>query len=214
MGFNERDGKRSKRKSNRRIPDLGYYIIVTDTTGTEKIYLNGLRDSIGDKYKDRLIIKVKESNDQNMVKEALKIANMHPQYAQPWIVFDKDKNKDFDKIIHNAEEAGIKVAWSNPCIEIWFHAYFGTMPNCNDSTDCVRKFKREFLNRIGHEYSKTDKNLYSKMFANGDETTAIEISKQKMREHLDRRCDAPPSEMTPCSNMHALIEEVRNKIKK
>lgn len=56
MGREERRGKRKSREQSRktRIPELGYYYIVTDTDQTEKNYLEGLRDSIPEELKGRL----------------------------------------------------------------------------------------------------------------------------------------------------------------
>ena len=44
----ERNGKRKTRDqlTKRRVPELGYYFIVTDTEETEQNYMYGLRDSI------------------------------------------------------------------------------------------------------------------------------------------------------------------------
>ena len=43
-----RAGKRKDRNQRvgTRVPELGYYLIVTDTKETEKNYFDGLRDSI------------------------------------------------------------------------------------------------------------------------------------------------------------------------
>ena len=43
-----RAGKRNNRNQRlgTRVPELGYYLIVTDTEETEKNYFEGLRDSI------------------------------------------------------------------------------------------------------------------------------------------------------------------------
>ena len=42
-----------------------------------------------------------------MIKEAKEFLAELPQYAEPWIVFDKDKNVKFDKIIEDAENSGV-----------------------------------------------------------------------------------------------------------
>ena len=44
----ERTGKRKSRDQTmkRRVPQFGYYFIVTDTEKTEENYILGLRDSI------------------------------------------------------------------------------------------------------------------------------------------------------------------------
>ena len=46
MAHIERNGKRKTRDqlAKRRVPELGYYFIVTDTEETEQNYMYGLRD--------------------------------------------------------------------------------------------------------------------------------------------------------------------------
>lgn len=41
------------------------------------------------------------------------------QYRIPWIVFDRDRVKDFDEIIKTAGRSGVGAGWSNPCFEIF-----------------------------------------------------------------------------------------------
>ena len=117
-----RAGKRRDRNQRVgiRVPELGYYLIVTDTEETEKNYFEGLRDSIPTDLKDRLVIKVEKAKTIELVERALELANKEPQYRIPWIVFDRDQVKDFDEIIQAAEKSGIGAGWSNPC--------FGCMP--------------------------------------------------------------------------------------
>lgn len=88
-----RAGKRKDRNQRvgTRVPELGYYLIVTDTEETEKNYFEGLRDSI----------------PAELVERALELANKEPQYRIPWIVFDRDQVKDFDDIIQAAEKSGV-----------------------------------------------------------------------------------------------------------
>ena len=145
MSKGSRTGQRQSRseRTNRRKPELGYYLIVTDTEGTERVYFNGLRDSIKPIIGDKLIIKVVKTKNRNLIKEAKDFLSELQQYAEPWIVFDRDKVKNFDSIIENATNSNIGVAWSNPCIEIWFNSYFGKMPNYQDSTICCRELDRK-----------------------------------------------------------------------
>lgn len=131
MGREDRRGKRKSREQSRktRIPELGYYYIITDTDQTEKNYLEGLRDSIPEELKGKIVIKVSKSRTVDLVKTCKEGASLYPQYSEPWIVFDRDQVKDFDGIIKSAEQSGIHAGWSNPCLEIWLYAYFGNMPN-------------------------------------------------------------------------------------
>lgn len=213
MGFEIRNGKRKLRseRTNIRKPVLGYYLIVTDTEGTERVYFNGLRDSVKAVVGDKIVIKVSETKNRNMIKEALEFSSELPQYAEPWIVFDKDKIKNFDKIIEKAENSKVKVAWSNPCIEIWFNAYFGKMPNYQNSVTCCSEFGKEYKKNVGQEYHKADDRLYNKLVENGDEENAIEVAEMKLKQHL-LNGNSKPSEMISATTVHRLINEIKNKI--
>lgn len=212
MSFESRNGKRKLRSehTNRRKPELGYYLIVTDTEGTERVYFNGLRNSIKNIVGDKLIIKVVETKNRNMIKEAKEFLSELPQYAEPWIVFDKDKNQKFDKIIEEAQDSGIKVAWSNPCIEAWLYAYFGKMPNYQDSVTYFTEFAKEYKKHIGQDYYKADDGLYRKINECGNEEKAIEIAEMKLKEH-SRNYITLPSEMIPSTTVHKLLKEIKNK---
>lgn len=211
----KRNGRRKTREelSKRRAPELGYYFIVTDTEETEQNYMLGLRDSIPKELQGKLVIKVCKTKTVELVKEALREASLHPQYSEPWIVFDRDQVSEFDQIISAAEKAKIHVGWSNPCIEIWFSAYLDSMPSCDDSVSCCNDFARKFLKATGQKYEKSDKNIYRKLCDCGDEERAIGIARKKLAEHL-KNGNSKPSKMSPCTTLHSLIEEITGKIKK
>ena len=128
---NKSGGKPSDRRSGQRkdrnqrvgirVPELGYYLIVTDTEETEKNYFEGLRDSIPAELKDRLVIKVEKAKTVEL-----------------------DQVKGFDDIIQAAEKSGVGAGWSNPCFEIWMYAYFGEMPAIWESYTCCDRFADKF----------------------------------------------------------------------
>ena len=186
-----RAGKRrdSNRKVGVRVPELGYYLIVTDTKETEKNFFEGLRDSIPPELKDRLVIKVEKAKTIELVEKALELAGKETQYRMPWIVFDRDQVKDFDEIIKVAKENGVGQGWSNPCF-----------------ADKFEKITRQ-------KYSKNDKDIYQKLKRHGNEEKAIllaEKSLQKCVEDGKRK----PSEMCPASMVQRLVGEIQGKIGK
>ncbi|MCD7868757.1 MAG: RloB family protein [Clostridiales bacterium] len=75
-----------------------------------------------------------------------------------WIIFDRDEVVNFNKIIADAKTQGVNAGWSNPCIEIWFDAYFGRMHNYQDSVQCCRGFAATYEKKTGNEYRKANKN--------------------------------------------------------
>lgn len=209
----ERNGKRKTRDEllKRRIPELGYYFIVTDTRETEQNYMFGLRDSIPDYSQGKLVIKVIKKRTKDLVEEARELASLHPQYGEPWIVFDRDQVKDFNEIIFHAGTCGINVGWTNPCIEEWFNAYFGAMPAYADSVACCNGFAMAFERATGQKYEKSDPEIYKKLCRFGDEQRAIQIATRKFEQHL-RDGKEKPSDMSPCTTMHLLVEEIKGKI--
>lgn len=215
MPKDKRNGQRKPRSigSKSNAPDLGYYLIVTDTKETEQNYMFGLRDSIPDELKRRLIIKVSKTKTDNLVSEALSQAALQPQYGEPWIIFDRDQVKDFDNIIQNAKEAGINAGWSNPCIEIWFNAYFGAMPTYQTSVVCCNGFETAFEKAAKQKYQKSDKQIYNKLCLYGNELEAIKIAENKLKQCIINGADKP-SKMCPATTMHKLVKEIKSKIEK
>ena len=215
MTMAERNGKRKTREelSRRRVPELGYYLVVTDTKETEKNYMNGLRDSIPERLRGKLVIKVSGSKTEKLVSEAVETASLQPQYREPWIIFDRDRVKNFDQIIKEAEQNGIKAGWSNPCIEIWFSAYLGKMPVYDDSVACCDGFAKKYRQVTGREYDKSDDRIYSKLCQYGDEKKAIINANSKYKEQ-NEKCNSKPSEMCPCTTVYRLVKEIKDKIEK
>ena len=210
----ERIGNRKTRNqlSKQRIPELGYYFIVTDTKETEQNYMFGLRNSIPEHLQGKLVIKVIKKKTMNLVEEARNLAALNPQYGEPWIVFDRDQVKNFDEIINQAVACDINVGWTNPCIEEWFNAYFGTMPTYADSVACCNGFATTFERKSGQKYNKADSIIYRKLNQFGDEHQAIKIAEEKIEEHK-RNGNNKPSDMSPGTTIHVLVEEIKNKIK-
>jgi len=182
-----RSGKRKTRDQSlkSRIPELGHYLIVTDTNETERNYMNGLRDSIPIELQHKIVLKVRKAKAKGieLVNETINIASLQPQYSETWIIFDRDQVKGFDQIVSYAKKNDIRVGWSNPCIEIWFNAYFGEMPAYLNSVVCCNGFKSKYLQVAKQNYEKSDNAIYSKLNRYGNEKKAIEIASLKYLEH-------------------------------
>lgn len=120
MAKKDRTGNRKTREQRKRfrVPELRYYLIVTDTEATERYFFTGLHQDLPGDVRNRVVIKVIETKTQTMIDKCLELTNYDAQYRIPWIVFDRDQVQGFDEIIAKAEREGIQVGWSNPCFEI------------------------------------------------------------------------------------------------
>jgi len=161
MARKDRTGNRKPReqRSPIMIPELGYYLVVTDTEATERCYFQGLHKELPKEIQNKLVIKVVETKTRSMIDKCLAMTAYDAQYRIPWIVFDRDEVKDFDEIIKEAEFFDIRVGWSNPCFEIWMHSYYGAMPAIMESWVCCSEFEKVFQRKTGQKYSKADSGL-------------------------------------------------------
>lgn len=215
MARNDRTGNRKTRDKGdkKRLPEMGYYLVVTDTEATERCFFIGLHASLPESVKQKLVIKVVETKTQNLIQKCREMTAYEAQYRIPWIVFDRDQVPNFDEIIKEASESDIHVGWSNPCFEIWMFTYFGSMPVINESWTCCSKFGELYEKRTGLKYSKADDDMYQRLTENGDETAAINLAQRKYDQCI-RNGYSIPSQMCPCTTVHELVKEIQTKGKK
>lgn len=207
MAKADRTGKRKQRSSGKRTPDLGRYFICTDARKTEKNYMYGLRDSLPKEFQERIVIEVFTTETKKMIDAC----TLRAQYCEPWIVFDRDEVPDFDEIIKDAQRHKIHVGWSNPCIEIWFSAYFELIgTDCEYSQHCCKKFGDIFKKRTGQEYRKSNPDNYKLLTRFGDVNTAIQKAEERLQHYLSNG-QTTPSSMRSCTTLHHLVGEILSK---
>lgn len=75
MARNERTGNRKTREQRKkvRVPELGYYLIITDTEATERCYFNELHDSLPIEIQDKLVIRVVETKTRDMIDKCMEL---------------------------------------------------------------------------------------------------------------------------------------------
>ena len=210
MAKKDRTGNRKSREQRKqfKVPELGYYLIVTDTEATERCYFTGLHQALPEDVRNKLVIKVVETKTRTMIDKCLELTAYDAQYRIPWIVFDRDQVQGFDEIIAKAEREGIQVGWSNPCFEIQMYAYFGSMPVIQNSWTCCSEFGRMYENKTGQKYSKADGQMYGKLCKFGNEENAIRIAEKKLEQCI-REGKTKPSEMCPCTTVDELVGEIK-----
>ena len=187
-----------------------YFLIVTDAEQTEQNYLKGFQESLPQNIQHRISIKIiQETSQKKLISECKRFANIDPKYYRHiWIVLDRDEVPTFDKIIADAKKNDIKVAWSNPCIEIWVSAYFENIKTHTSAKQAIDAFKELFKQKTNHPYLKNDDEIYKRLLQFGDETNAIKRAEQKRNEHTSAGI-TKPSAMIPATTVHELISEMR-----
>lgn len=82
MAKGDRTGNRKTREQRkmRKAPELGYYLIVTDTEGTERCFFTGLYQSLPEEIRNKIVIKVVETKTRSMIDKCLELAVYEAQY--------------------------------------------------------------------------------------------------------------------------------------
>jgi hypothetical protein len=68
-----------------------------------------------------------------------------------WVVFDRDEHHHFSSAIDQARSLGFKVAWSNPCVELFGLLLHGDQRAELDRHDAQRRLARE---HPGYDHDK------------------------------------------------------------
>ena len=85
------------------------------------------------------------------------------------------------------------------------------MHGYQDSVTCCREFANTFEKKTGQEYKKSSGQIYTMLNRYGNEMEAIKIAESRLTQYLRGGIDKP-SEMCPCTTMHRLISEIREKV--
>ncbi len=93
MAKKDRTGNRKTRDQRKQFktPELGYYLIVTDTEATERCFFTGLHQAMPKDVRNKLVIKVIETKTRTMIDKCMELMAYDAQYRIPWIVFDRDQ---------------------------------------------------------------------------------------------------------------------------
>lgn len=75
MAKGYRTGNRKTREQRKKfkIPELGYYLIVTDTEATERCFFTGLHQALPEEIQNKLVIKVVETKTRTMIDKCLEL---------------------------------------------------------------------------------------------------------------------------------------------
>lgn len=139
----ERKSVRPRRSS--RHQDRGSVLIVVGADRTEADYLHGLRRHVGASTMTMRVIARPGSPDQLV--EYARDSCGRDRYDEVWCVTDVDhyerEGGKVTRAMNLAAKAGIHLAVSNPCFEIWLllHRESCATP-CENCTAVLRKLRR------------------------------------------------------------------------
>lgn len=206
---NRRQPGKKPRKENRRNAKPSGHLIVSEGVKTEVNYFNGFKEEINRKFEGTVAsytIDIHGAGKETIriIEEIEEIRRRSPNlYEHLWAVFDKDDfpARDFDNAISMAESRGIRTAWSNECIELWFLLHFSYLDTAISRKAYATKLSAELNKRGGpNKYEKADPALYE--FLRPYQHRAIANAK-KLKANTDPYL--PPSKRNPCTKVDELV---------
>jgi hypothetical protein len=133
----------------------------------------------------------------------------HPSYQEfdhQWIVIDRDQERtnsgghpisNFNQAISDAKREGIKIAYSNPCFEIWYLLHFEYRNTAIDRDELCKKLETD----IGYQKNKLPR------LSPDQQKTAIRNAKNLIESWQSQSPQNPVSPATdnPSTTVHELV---------
>jgi hypothetical protein len=182
-----------------------YIRIFSEGEVTEIKYFDGI-------FKDRnlrgaTIEKPKNHSPKGIVraaidakKEALKL-RIAAEDIHIWAVFDHDGHAEIGNAIKQAEDNGIRVAFSNKCFELWvlLHYKFHAAPekNCDDFIKEVKKYNPKYCKEGTYD-------IYAELEPKID--FARNNGEKLVKMQSDNYPDAHFWDINPYTNVHELVD--------
>lgn len=139
-----------KRKSARREPHLEpkpIILIVCEGSNTEPQYFNGLAslvhnprvriETVPGVGAPKTIVAEAKRRKLEAEQQARREEDEFLKYDAVWSVFDRDDFPDIPDALQMAHANDIRVAFSNPCFELWLLLHFKEQPGMQQRGDIV-----------------------------------------------------------------------------
>lgn len=109
---------------------------------TERDYFDGIRRSLARPDVTLSIKAVGRAPDQVVTHAAGLLAHQRDQFDELWCVVDVDEF-DLDRAVRAVRTAGVRLAVSNPCFELWLLLHFEDGgPPVLGATEATRRLRR------------------------------------------------------------------------
>lgn len=121
-------------------------------------------------------------------------------FDQIWCVFDKDDwvDSDFNNAIRQAENKGLKVAYSNQAFELWYLLHFHFYNSPMNRKD----YENKLSELLGYPYSKDSSDMYDRL--RSQQSMAV----KNARRLLELYPNPQPASDNPSTTVHVLVEEL------
>ncbi|WP_219471501.1 RloB family protein [Nonomuraea rhizosphaerae] len=166
---------------------------VVEGESTERDYLGHLEERFGGdprRFEIHVLWKRKGLKPDEVVNWALEKASEleDPRREQVWALFDRDDHSRVEESCRRAERAGVRVAFSHPCFELWLLLHFVAGVPGAPTSKCIQDRLR-----AAHQAFRTfDKRLDGAPLAalNGNEADAVNRARSLVTNCPSMACTA------------------------
>lgn len=127
-------------------------LVVCEGERTEPEYLRGLiahvknplvRITIAkERGEPRKVVEIARQLRSDAIERAAKEQDDNLAYDNVWCAFDRDQHERFDDALAMARANDLRLAVSNPCVELWLLLHFREQPGARDRADVARLLKQ------------------------------------------------------------------------
>lgn len=198
-----------KRKQNTRN-ERETLIIACEDKVSAPLYFNAIFDDLKRNHAiatSSLVVAEHNHTDPCGVLQDLLNYSGYQDFDHQWIVIDRDEERtnggghtleNFNQALAKADRNKIKVAYANPCFEIWYLLHFEYRNTAID---------RENLNGIlVRDYQYAKNRLFTIVIDPDLQETAIRNSKQLIKSWIEIQGKIKPVTDNPSTTVHDLIE--------
>ncbi|WTP74621.1 RloB domain-containing protein [Streptomyces sp. NBC_00184] len=136
-------------------------------------------------------------------------------WPQVWCLFDRDEHKDIATAFARARKAGVKIAYSHPCFELWRLLHYQNYTSgfggaCDSAAALLKKqpgFAATYGGRGGSVSAEQAKYVKPKQFAAATpDQNRFEQAKQYAARLGGARIGPDPALWDPYTDVHAFVE--------
>lgn len=183
--------------------------LVCEGRETEPQYFSELARHFGSLLSINLVIERGAGVPLSILRKARELlgdpADDFGKSDQVWAVFDRDEHPRVSEAINSAQAAGISVAFSNPCFELWLVLHYRDFDAPTKGAQIQR-----LLKSLMPGYDPRGK----KHVAFSDICDCVELAERRAESMETRREQERNSNGNPCSTVYKLSREIRRHGKK
>jgi len=182
-------------------------IIACEDSVSAPLYFNAIFDDLKKNHaiaaSSLVIAKHKHTDPDGVLDDLLD----HPNYQDfdhQWIVIDRDVERtnggghtldNFNQAIARARGKNIKVAYSNPCFEIWYLLHFNYRNTAIDRDELVKQLEHKY------QYKKNELFILNQ----DHQKTAIKNATRLIQSWIDTHDTTKPATDNPSTTVHDLV---------